>query len=305
MQSDVATNEIPDISTALPTLMPAIRRKSVEGWLLVAATVLLACYVLFYVVGKADKPFQLVLITIGGAAVVIFAISAYVQRGHTRLIMPMLAETAGMSYSQNALAFILSLPPRLLPKAAVRKGEDLVSGRFGGRQVSFAELTYATGGKNSSTLFKGIVASFANQAPMPPFFIVDEAQTKGWFIFSGNINVDDLIPVRSLPGSFGVTYGVWVSLSAKADHPALDATLKILTELQYAIGSDARLFSASSDGKIMHVALSHKRNLFKIGGLLANRDQLINDITLAYHDLTLPLVIVSKLLEAERGVVQT
>ncbi len=305
MQSDVATNEIPDISTALPTLMPAIRRKSIEGWLLVAATVVLALYALFFLVGKADKPFQLALITIGGAAVVIFAISAYVQRGHTRQIMPMLAETAGMSYSQNALAFILSLPPRLLPKAAVRKGEDLVSGRLGGRQVSFAELTYETGGKNSSTLFKGIVASFANQAPMPPFFIVDEAQTKGWFIFSGNINVDDLIAVRSLPGSFGVTYGVWVSSSATADHPALDATLKLLTDLQYAIGSGARLFSASSDGKTMHVALSHKRNLFKIGGLFANRDQLINDIKLAYHDLTLPLVIVSKLLEAERGVVQT
>lgn len=284
--------------------MPAIRRKSIEGWLLVAAAIILTFYALFYLVGKADKPFQLALITIGIAVLVIFTISAYVQRGHTRQIMPMLAETAGMSYSQTARDFYLSLPPRLLPIATVRKGEDLVSGRLGGRQVSFAELTYETGGKNSSTLFKGIVASFANQAPMPPFFIVDEAQTKGWFNFGGNINVDDLIAVRSLPGGFGVTYGVWVSPSAKADHPALDATLKILTDLQDAIGSGARLFSASSDGETMHVALSHKRNLFKIGGLLANRDQLINDITLAYHDLTLPLVIVSKLLEAERGVIQ-
>ena len=304
MQSDVVNDGIPDIAAALPTLMPAIRRKSIEGWLLVAAAVVLSFYVLFYLVGKADKPGQLAIITIGGAAVVIYAISAYVQRGHTRQIMPMLAETAGMRYSQSARDFILALPPRLLPKASVRNGEDLVSGALGGRQISFAELTYETGGKNSSTLFKGIVASFANQAPMPPFFVVDEAQTKGWFIFSGNINVDDLIPVRSLPGGSGVTYGVWVSPSANADHPALDATLKILTDLQDAIGSGARLFSASSDGETMHVALSHKRNLFKIGGLLANRDQLINDITLAYHDLTLPLVIVSKLLEAERGVIQ-
>ncbi len=120
-------------------------------------------------------------------------------------------------------------------------------------------------------------------------------------MFSGWIKVNDLVRVDTITGRSGETYGIWLSRAgaSQQQHPALQAVLDVLTNLETRIGSDARLFSATSTGEEMHIALAHKRDLFHFGGLFASQDKITSGIRDAFDDLNVPLRIVSALLDAE------
>ncbi len=49
----------------------------------------------------------------------------------------------------------------------------------------------------------------------------------------------------------------------------------------------------------MHIALSHKRNLFHLGGLFPDENQLFRDVRAAMQDLMVPLTLAKSLIEAE------
>ncbi len=288
----------------LPDLLPQLRRITTHGWVLLVGTVVVTGAVLFFLTNGGQSFSAWIALPPAAAFVLLSLIVLRTRRGHEAVIMPILAQSVGMIYSPDARLFATTLPERLLPKCRRRKGEDLISGTIGGRKVQFAEVKCETGGKNSTVLFGGIVIAFQNMAPMPPFFLAAENQTRGWFVFKGNLKVDDLVPIRTLTGADGQSYGVWASLDRTVDHPGLDAVLSVLTGLQGLVGSGATLFSATSDGADMHVALRHKRDLFRIGGLFASQATLIDQIKLAYDDLTVPLKLAGRLLEAEARAAQ-
>ena len=289
-----------DITTALPGFLPEIRGKTRIGWLLIAMIVVAGLTTSVLVWGKGDKPWQVQFIIAFAVVGLGIVTASWVQRQHAALIMPFLARSAGLTFTPTAKPFLAALPQRLLPKAAIRKGEDLLAGKIGDRHVEMAEVKYETGGKGSTVLFQGIVLAFPNVAPMLPFFVAPEAETRKRFLAGAHIRVDDLVQIGSRMNG-GVSYGVWASSSAIGDHPALEAVLRILVDLQTAVGGDAKLFSATSNGEVMHVAISHKRDLFTMGGLFADQTMLMDDIKSAYADLTLPMAIAAKLLEAERA----
>ena len=296
-----ASAQAQDITDALPGLMPKIRRITRNGWLQEAVIAVVAVLALYLTAGLGKETYEIPLIILALAIGLAIWVARNTRRQHEARIMPLMAEALGMGYLQNASHFMQSLPPRLLPKASRRIAEDLIAGRIGDRSIRFAEMKVETGGKNSSTLFQGIVAEFPNLAPMPPFFIADEGQTRNWLGFAGPIKVDDLLRIDTMTGNSGKVYGIWASGSDVRQHPAFDAALKVLTSLEHFIGSESRLYTATSNGQIIHVALSHKRNLFKIGGLFNSGDALLDDIRMGYRDLTIPLTIAAKLLEAEQS----
>jgi hypothetical protein len=300
---DAPAPEVPDIADALPKLMPELRRITLRGWALEGALAVTAVAALVMTSGLGEKAYEFPLIILFVAAFIALSIARHTRRQHEARIMPLMAEAADLGYQQNASHFLASLPPRLLPKAGRKSAEDLISGRIGDRSIRFAEIRLETGGRNSSTLFQGIVAEFPNLVPMPPFFLAAEGETRGWFGFAGRIKVDDLMRIDTVTGGNGTVYGVWASRSEVRDHPAFAAALKVLTSLEHYIGSDSRLYTASSNGEIIHVALSHKRNLFKIGGLFSAGDALMDDIRIGYRDLSIPLTIAARLLEAEQSAV--
>jgi hypothetical protein len=303
--TDPQPSDPPDIADALPGMLPDLRRSTLTGWAGIAAVAVTAFAALVFIAGleanKDGNEWEAVIIVLGIAVALCLWIAHRTRRAHEARIMPIMAQALGLGYQQDASYFLSTLPVRLLPKAGKRSAEDMISGKIGDRAIRFAEVKLETGGKNSSTLFQGIVAEFPNLAPMPPFFLADEGKTRTWLGFAGPIKVDDLIRIDSVPGSEGRVYGVWASRTEVRDHPALAAVLKILTHLEYTIGSLSSLYTASSNGEVMHVALTHKRNLFKIGGLFAATDALMDDIRMGYRDLTIPLTIASKLLEAEKA----
>ena len=248
---------------------------------------------------EGDQLFYLALPSIL-AAFALFGADRWVAREQQALVLPHLARAVDLTYRPRAQDFLASLPKRLLPSGAVRRAEDLITGTIGGRPVAMAEVKVETGGKNSSTLFRGVVARMTNEVPLPAFFLAVERQTKGWLGFSGWIRVDDLVRVDTIAGRSGEVYGIWLSQEgAQARHPALAAVIGVLTGLETTIGPEARLFSVTSTGQEMHIALAHDRDLFHFGGLFQGRARVAEGIERAAADLGVPVRVVSALIAAE------
>ena len=83
--------------------------------------------------------------------------------------------------------------------------------------------------------------------------------------------------------------------------PPCPKSSAILTRIEDHVGSGAELYAATSNGEEMHIALSHKRNLFHLGGLFPDENQLFRDVRAAMQDLTVPLTLAKLLIEAEQA----
>lgn len=292
------------VTALLDELRPDLHRTRVTGLVGLVATVVATGVIAsaLWSSGPDLSQFALVVVILG----VVGAITIWtgVRRSHEKRIMPAIARSIGFHYDPDPGHFRDMIPPRLLPRAGVRKVEDLIEGEVAGRKVQMAEAKYETGGKNSSVLFRGIVARVPNAVPMPAFFLAPEAQTRGLFGFAGRIRVDDLVAYGARERG-GTTYGIWVSpTAAKEPHPALHSVLDALMDCDRHLSGEMSLFSASNDGAVTHVALSCPRNLFMIGGLLRSEDALLSDIRKAAEDLSIPLNIVTALLAAEERAVR-
>jgi hypothetical protein len=297
----------PDIAETLGHLWPRMRKAQVLASLGVAALGGLGLQAipsfLRRLSGERADSSELQAWVLLGAVWGIILVYAAIRRHHERMVMPELAGTLGLSYRDSDGSLVASFPPRLLPKASQRTVEDVLRGRIGDREVVFAEVKVETGGKNSTVYFDGIVMEFQNLAPLPAFFVAPQKETEpGWFGTRGRISVDDLVRLDSVLDGIE-TFGVWATSPDVARHPAFRAVLDRLTGVHAAGDIGARLFSAMSDGTRTWVAIRQKRNLFRIGGLFATRDAVLDDIQRAYVDLQQPYRIVTALLQAEQDAI--
>lgn len=237
------------------------------------------------------------LILILGSVLIGFWVSQ-MHRRQEMLVMPVLAAAVGLTYTKDARPFLHTLPDRLLPKG-VRSAEDHVSGQLGAHHVQLAEVSVITGGKNSRTLFKGIVAQFPNRAAMPAFFLAPEDKTRPGFFFGGDLSTKGLEHAENITAASGKLYGIWTSGGGSEDHPALGTVVKILTGIETQVGNSTTLYAATSNGTEMHLALSLQRNLFHVGGLFPKESAIFDDVRAALHDLSVPLTLAKALIEAE------
>jgi len=287
----------------LQSLTPALKETRREGWKLIIVALVCAIGGVIWALPIDSSRDEIVLflsLALGLGSP--FVMRSWVARAQQKLVMPHLAKAVHLEYEQNGRAFLDKLPKRLLPKGNERRAEDCLSGKVGDRRINLAEVKVESGGKNSTVYFRGIVLHYQNVTKLPAFFMVPRKETERWF---RRVDVSDLFEARSISGQNGELFGVWLSEVGLAEsNPALGAVLDVLTNLETKIGLDAKLFSATSNGAEIFIALRKRRNLFKIGGLFASQDEIADNIKDALDDLNLPLQIVSVLLEAERQAAQ-
>lgn len=291
-----------EVALAVRALMPAIKGQAVTavGIITLAIVAAAVAAVLFLNSGmEGDDRWQMAFFAGLGAFLVVTWTYKWTVRRQEAQVMPILARAIGLEYSKDANAFVKALPKRLLPARGVRVGEDHVHGSIGAHAIQMAEVNVETGGKNSRTLFKGIVAQFPNRIAMPAFFIALEDKTRPGMFFGGDLSTEGLHHLRTVTGNGGRNYGVWTSWSEMEEPPTLSAVATILTRIEDHVGSGAELYAATSNGVEMHIALSHKRNLFHLGGLFPDENQLFRDVRAAMQDLTVPLTLAKLLIEAE------
>jgi hypothetical protein len=292
----------PDVGAAVHALKPQLTRLSIFAIAAMTvagvATVATILYALVLIDDGVDRfKFAFIFGIIGALAMAFFY--SQMRKRQEALVMPVIAQAVGMTYSKDAKFFLKALPARLLPRAAVRKAEDHVYGKLGRHEIQMAEVTIETGGKHSRTLFKGVVAQFQNSIAMPAFFLAPHEQTRPGMIFKAWIPTDGLYHLRDVVGSSGVTFGIWTSWTDMQEPPALKAVIEILTSLDSRLATPMTLFTATSNGEEMHLALSHDRNLFSVGGLFQDDARLFSDVHRATRDLSVPLDLVKELVAAE------
>lgn len=296
------TSDAPtEVALAVRNLLPQLRAQARTGiGLMGAVTVIgLAIAVFAQSSGTEDDvgwKFAVMAIFTG----IFLAIAAHKRmiRRQEALVMPVLAQAVGLSYEKDAKAFLRALPARLLPKG-IKSGEDLVTGSLGAHQIQMAEVKVETGGKNSRTLFAGLVARFPNRVAMPAFFIAREDKTRPGLFFGGDLSTDGLYQQRTVIGGGGATYGVWTSWSDQDEPPAFAAAVAAVTGIENQLGRGTQLYAATSNGEEMHVALTHNRNLFRVGGMFPTESALFADVQTAMEDLSVPLTLAKALIEAE------
>jgi hypothetical protein len=304
MNLDTAVaNEADEVNQAIHALKPKLLRMRLLGGLAVVGAVVLSIIGANLVGQNAAKPFEGVLISLGLGVFAIVATFQQIRLNHERLIMPILARTAGLTYQKGDSEFLHNLPERLLPRGRTRS-DDVLSGVVGGRSIRFGEVKVETGGKNSRTLFDGLVISFPMQSDIPDFFLADQEATKGFLIFGGQIKVDDLDWQRSVPGHWGQAYALWARGALGDAQDRLVPLLNAISTIERNLERDSRLYTASCSNRTIHLAIRHRADLFRIGGLLSGEAELADDLRGALHELHLPLRLVTDLLQAEQAYAQ-
>lgn len=295
-----------DVARALADLMPRLRQTSrtALGIMLVSVLVTAFLAVLTFSSGMSSKhqwdvaTFVIIL----GVVAVVGAYKWAVSTQET-LVMPVLAGSIGLHYGKNAKGFVDGLPKRLLPDRHARSGEDHLIGQLGAHRIQMAEVQVETGGKNSKILFRGIVAQFPNSTAMPAFFMARQDETMPGFFSGGRLSTEGLHHLRDV--QIGTrTYGIWTSTPDGPEPRALSDVVEVLRGLEVRVGSGVELYAATSNGVEMHVALSHKRNLFRAGGLFPDEARIFADVQRAMQDLKIPLTLAQALIEAEEAAVE-
>ena len=218
---------------------------------------------------------------------------------HEKLMMPIIAEAFGLDYEKAPKTFYDGLPAVFIPRGGVRKVDDMMAGQIADRRFRFAECKTETGGKNSSTLFKGVVLEVQGKGGVPEFLIASEKETKGFLFFKGRVDVGGMEMAHQSVGSDGKTYGLWARSSETGKMAGLRAFMDQIIALGPKVLGNSPLYSLVSDGRTYFISISHKRDLFKIGGLMANEEAMMRDIRAASAEFALPIGLVTEVLRAE------
>lgn len=295
-----------DVTEAVRRLMPRLRRVGLEASAMIGVGVAIVGLGAFwlYAQGLQDKT----QVDLAGFAILIGVLTAvgahqWARKKQESLVMPVLAEAVGLTYSKDAKAFVKALPKALLPQRALHRGEDLITGQLGTHSLRMAEVKVVTGGKNSKTLFMGLVVQIPNRVPMPLIFIAPEDKTGGNRFFSNGLSTEGMVYLQPATGPAGRVYGVWGPDLSVRDDPALSAVLAVLTSIETRIGRGAGLYSALFDGDMTHVALTCRVNLFSLAGIFPTEARLLDDVRAWMDDLAVPLNLASVVIEAEAAAV--
>ena len=284
----------------LQSLTSALSAKRRKGWLWVVlvSVYTVVTYVSFVMLDINSIKLRLAPLLIG--ATTIYAINRGVKKSQHRLVIPNLAKSFGLEYERKPTAFLWGLPPRLLPKSDAKTIEDGIFGAMDGYNFKFAEVhVRVQNGQSIRSIFRGFVLRFENKTLMPSFYIAPERHTDGW---RPRMGTNGLVKVKTLESQNGDLFGVWLSeqgLAKKDD--ALSMVLDVANQFETQLDPKTKLFSMTSNGEEIHVAFEFPQDLFRVGGLFANRGQTLDHLKNALDDLNIPLQVLAVLIELEQS----
>jgi hypothetical protein len=289
------------IESALADALPGLRSLRIQG-LAGMGGLLIITGLLVITLLNHGKDAQTWAMIVGFAGVFgIVALASWVKKSHEAAIMPILASTLNLSHQKTAKYFINQIPETFIPRGGKQTCDDLMSGQIAGRSFSFAEVKTETGGKNSSTLFDGVVIEVKAREMLPEFLIAPVKQTKGFWFFKGNVNVENQSRWHTGYGGDGQEYGLWSPSQQPAERKVMEDLMDRMLRLGSSLAADSSLYSVACTGHYIYVALRHKREMFRIGGVFATHDELMADIRTATSELDVPLRLAAEVVRAEEA----
>jgi hypothetical protein len=217
------------------------------------------------------------------------------------LVMPIVAQALGLTYSKDAKAFLRDFPKQLLPMGRTT-AEDHVSTLVGTRSLVMAEVLVESRGSKSNRhrLFGGVVLRFPNRAGLPSFLLAPVMVARSGFAFGNFLSTDGYRHLRDLDLRGG-SFGLWVSGLVGGESAALTAMVQVIAQLDQRIDPAYRLHSVCSTGAETYMALAHDRNLFHLGSLWPTETRVKEAVQNAAQDFAFLPAFIEALETAERG----
>lgn len=291
-ESDPATR-------ALTAALPEIRSVKIKGWILSAAAVVASAALMLMAAKLREDRLQFIIFAAFPAFFGVGAALRWVRSSHERAVLPIIAEAFGLIYQKAPKGFYETLPKNFIPLGGRRSVDDLMNGKLAGRTFRFAECKTETGGKNSSTLFQGVVIEVQSMGTMPEFLIASMKETKGFLFFKGKVQVEGMQLIHQANGTNGEIYGMWARSEAPGQMAGLRAFMDKVIALGPRVLGESTLYSLVSTGRFYYVSLRHKHDLFRIGGMFSSEDQVIQHIRAAATELAHPIDLAGQVLQAE------
>lgn len=288
---------------ALATAMPVIRRHQRMGWIWVVLILVVSIVlgVMLIMAGGDALGYGIGVLIVGPIMSLWPAETA--RKKIEREVLPTVCETFGLTYSKDADEIFQMLPRSFIPFGGRRSCDDTLSGQLAGQWFRLAEVKTETGGKNSQTLFRGVVITLHSRGKPPEFLMASHKETKGFLFFKGNVRVEGMQNVDTVSGPEGVQYGVWIPEGATTDAARLRPVVKGIADLVPDVLHKSTLYSIYSANGEWHIALRHDRDLFSVGGLRASEAQIMADIRSASDDLAQVYRLIEGILKAEEGLI--
>ncbi len=283
-----------EIGKFLKEVSPDLRRITFQGWGGVAAIAIIG-----FAAAIAFAHVQWSIFSLGAAVFGIIMVARHARRSHEAVIMPHLARTAGFSYEAKGLPADVDFPDILLPKGGVNKVEDRIAGKIGGLDVVIAEYHIETGGKNSSTLFDGFVIGMTAIEKEPEFRLVLASETEPRFLAGPRFSPQGREAAWTGQARNGKSYKLFLENSSREAEDAAIPLAKALISLEDLFDVNSYIYSAVRNAGRITVAIRHKRDLFRMGGLFASRASIEGQVHHCFDDLKIPLQAASKLIEAQ------
>jgi hypothetical protein len=301
-QSPTPSPESDPATLALAAALPEIRSVKTKGWLFCLMSVLVTIGILVLIANAAKgEKLEAVIYACIPALFGVIATVGWVRRRHERAVMPIIAQAFGLGYQKAPQDFYPTLPKNFIPQGGRRSVDDLMSGSIAGRSFRFAECKTETGGKNSSTLFKGIVLEVRSSGTMPEFLIASEKETKGFLFFKGKVQVEGMVMIHQSLGHDNQTYGLWARTESPRQMAGLRAFMDQIIALGPRVLGNSTLYSLVSTGSHYYVSLRHARDMYRIGGLFTNEAEVMQHIRAASSELSHPMDLVTEVLRAEEA----
>lgn len=288
---------------ALSAAMPVIRRRQRMGWLWVILILVVSIVlgVLLIMAGGDALGYGIGVLITGPILSLWPAESA--RKAIEREVLPTVCQTFGLTYAKDANGIFQTIPRVFIPFGGRRSCDDTLSGQLAGQWFRLAEVKTETGGKNSQTLFRGVVITLHSRGRPPEFLMASHKETKGFLFLKGNVRVEGMQNIDTVSGPDGVQYGIWTPEGATTDAALLRPVAKRIADLAPEVLHKSALYSIySADGE-WHIALRHDKDLFKVGGLRASEAEIMADIRSASADLGQVFRLIEGVLKAEEGLI--
>lgn len=296
------TRDIPGLSGGIIGVLPAVRREQRFGRALSAFVGLATLAGAGYLLVVTETP-QMIAIPLLCGMGILKLIALLIRRRMQCRVMPIMAGALGLTFETPAHRYGETLPECLLPKGLCTV-ETRLHGRTASRDVSFAEVQVDRTDTDPDPLFKGIVMEVESALPLPDFVLV-QVYLHGLqpVIERQDECLTQLKQARVIRHN-DLTYGVYTAKDVTLDDALTSRLRAALVQLPAEVSGTASLFSARFHEGRLIVAIKTTARLFAIGNLMASQDRVAETVQHALQQMSIPMSLLGKVLEAEAEMAQ-
>lgn len=286
---------------AMPQITARLASERRSSWAIIAAVLIVAAAVVPMILSVTPvEENRRWFLALGGLVVVGVLAGEIVNRRYgarvAREVMPLLAQAVGLKHDWVVPELGHWQGKGLLPKHTKQPpANDQISGTLGNLRFSSWDMKLVSGGKNSTTVFEGLVVTLEPVGHAALFVKKDHKGAAGWMQdrfgkAPAGLSNHGVVSLRGHDWELWLAPGAQPGFDVKA---GLEALCRVLP-------AGASLRALMQERGRAHVAINLKGGLVDLGGLFVGKEALRGRIDAALGALAVPAKIAAAWSDAQR-----